>query len=357
MKNTSSKEKKGFKIIYQILLSMFLIASIPITGFWYISIYKGKQNLTESIQSKLIYTTNTFARAVDDWTDMNLLLLKQNASIPAMYGMNAESQNPVLKSISDTYKWIYLAFTIAPNGKNIGRSDGKPPKFYGDRKYFKDIMNGRFIGQQVLIGKTSGKPALVLSKPIKDKYDETQGVLAIAMTLNDLSKIVTKTKIGKTGYAILLDNNNRLIAHGQGKILSKLQDYTNYPILQTNDFIYDIDGKKVVAYTAKTKQNWTLIVQQDYDEAYLTANKIQKNALFLLIITFVLVLIIGYLLASHLSKPILNLTNIANEISRGKLDTEIKEVSRGDEIGSLARALKRMGVSLKLAFEKLKNRQ
>jgi methyl-accepting chemotaxis protein len=50
------------------------------------------------------------------------------------------------------------------------------------------------------------------------------------------------------------------------------------------------------------------------------------------------------------------LTNIANSISRGQLEAEIKEIARNDEIGSLARAIQRMGVSLKLAMDRFKKK-
>lgn len=36
---------------------------------------------------------------------------------------------------------------------------GKKTRYYGDRKYVQTVLGGAPRGQQVLIGKTSGKPA------------------------------------------------------------------------------------------------------------------------------------------------------------------------------------------------------
>lgn len=359
---TTEKEGTGFKILYQILATMCIIALIPIGGLWYISIYKSRHDWSANILQNLMNSTESLTRSVDDWTMMNLRVLEQNADTPAIQSMQSDKQNPVLKTMAETYDWVYLAFTVLPNGENIGRSDGKPLTFYGDRDYFKQVLAGKSLGQQVLLGKTSGKPAFILSKPIQGEGTKILGVIAIAMSLEDLSKTITKTRIGKTGFAVLLDENNRLIAHGNGDVSSELQDLSSHPalhrrnIFDLNSFVFEEDGKKIVAYTKKTQQGWTLIVQQDYQEAYAAANETQRNAIILLLTTLVSVLIIAYLLALRLSTPIRNLTAIADEISRGNLSAEIKETERSDEIGALARAIERMGVSLQMAFDRLRKR-
>jgi methyl-accepting chemotaxis protein len=49
-------------------------------------------------------------------------------------------------------------------------------------------------------------------------------------------------------------------------------------------------------------------------------------------------------------------STVADVISRGKLDATIKETSRRDEIGALARAIERMGISLQMAFDRLRKK-
>lgn len=353
---------KGVAILYQILLTMLIIAMIPLGGLWYISIYKAKEDWTANIYQTLVSNTESLATVVDEWTAMNLRVLEQNAKVPDIRSMDTTLQNPVLKTITDSYGWIYLAFSVGPDGENVGRSDGGAPKFYGDREYFKQVMGGREIGQQVLMGKTSGKPAYILAKPIMSEFNKSIGVLAIAMTLEDLSATVTKTRIGQTGFAILVDDQNRLIAHGQGGIANELQDLSNHPILKFTEkldhdsFVFESEGKKIVAYKHNTKLGWQLIVQQDFAEAYSAAEQAKIHAVMLFGVTLVIVLAIAYLLAQRLSTPIRNLTMIAEEISKGKLGAEITETGRNDEIGALARAIERMGISLQMAFDRLRKK-
>ena len=69
-----------------------------------------------------------------------------------------------------------------------------------------------------------------------------------------------------------------------------------------------------------------------------------------------LTLFVGLLasgLAPRLTRPIRNLTEIADAISRGQLGDQIHEVDRSDEIGGLARAIDRLKMSVDLAMRRL----
>jgi HAMP domain-containing protein len=57
-------------------------------------------------------------------------------------------------------------------------------------------------------------------------------------------------------------------------------------------------------------------------------------------------------LASKMIRPILELKAIADDISRGRLDTVVS-VQSADEVGELARSLERMRASLKAAMTRL----
>jgi methyl-accepting chemotaxis protein len=52
--------------------------------------------------------------------------------------------------------------------------------------------------------------------------------------------------------------------------------------------------------------------------------------------------------------PLRELTAVAESYSQGQLDLKVPGTERKDEIGSLARALGRLGVSIRKAMERLK---
>ncbi len=62
--------------------------------------------------------------------------------------------------------------------------------------------------------------------------------------------------------------------------------------------------------------------------------------------------VISVMLASKTVRPILDLKSIADDISRGRLDTSVS-IQSNDEVGELGRSLERMRASLKAAMVRL----
>jgi methyl-accepting chemotaxis protein len=354
---------RGFSlnIFERILFTMILVALIPLGGLVYISGYQQQADWQQNVNRQLELSAGGLAARVNSWIDTNLRALRASATLPDITGMNTERQKPVLRSIQQAYEWSYLVFTAAPDGKNIGRSDDNPLTYYGDRNYFLQVLSGKSIGQEVLIGRTSGKPALILAAPIRSAPDKVDGVIALAMHLVDVSEAVVGTRIGETGYAILVDDRNKAIAHGRPQQVSQaLQDLGAHPALNATGsgqaVIYEEGGRKVVAFTQKLNLGWTLIVQQDYDEAFAPLIDSRRSAIILMVIALVMVVGIAYLLSRQLARPIAELTRVAEEISRGSFETKIAGTERRDEIGALARAVERMATSIRVAVERLRKK-
>jgi methyl-accepting chemotaxis protein len=358
-KAVADGNKTGLKMKYKILLAMILVSLIPIGGLWYISIYNAEQEAVTSVYQQLKNSADNLAEKVDSWHDMNLLILQQNSATPSLQSMEAGRQDPVLKTITDNYKWVYLAFTILPNGQNVGRSDGKPPQPYGDRKYFQQVIGGQMVGREVVIGKTSGKPALILAIPLYGADNSKKGVFAFAMSLEDLSKSVTDVSFGQSGNAILLDEQNRVVAKNK-ELLSSLEDLGAHPSIiaagkgDKTPVVFTEKGKRMLAWSKTTKHGWKVILQQDYDEAFAFMTQTRQSAMLLLALTLAFTIAVAFLLSAGLAGPIKRLTEAADGMSRGELDTEMRETQRQDEIGDLARAIERMGISLKMALQRMR---
>ena len=358
------KENKiRFGIFQKLLFIMLLVAIVPLGVIWFVDSRATTQRITQYVETHIKHVSNSLVGHVNQWVDMHYHVLKQNAALPQIISMDANLQNPILKIIVDEYDWAYLVFTTNLKGMNMGRSDGKPPKNYSDRTYVKQVVNGGKMGQQVLIGKTSGKPALVLSAPIKNTADQRIGVMAVAMTIAEISERITHVKIGKTGYAFLLDEKGQVIAHQSKEFTQTRKDLSGHPAFkaltvqgQSNIVFTDENGDKTIAAMQKTKHGWIMVAQQSYNEAFAAIRLANRNALILLVATLVAVIIIAYLISQRLAKPIRRLTAIADEISLGKLDAKIVDMDRKDEIGDLARAISRLGASVRLAMERLQRK-
>jgi methyl-accepting chemotaxis protein len=335
---------------------------VPLLITWFLTYEFSIDLAGQKVNQELTAINKNLTTHVDDWVDTNQRMLLQNASLQKIRSMRADEQNPILKTITDQYDWAYLAFTIDPEGDNIGRSDGKAPKFYGDRIYFRQALGGQKFGKQVLIGKTSGKPAMVLSTAINDETGRLRGVIALAMTLTDLSTEIANANIGKTGFTFLLDKTGEVIAHPNEEITRSRVDMSNHPAFQAQKkgqslIIYnDDDGKKIIAVSQQTKDGWVMITQQNYTEAYAKIESEIIRAIILLVVTAVIVCILALVTSRRLTGPILQLTEVADQYSQGNLNLQIAALERKDEIGQLAQSIERLGTSIRIAIERLKKR-
>ncbi|HEX7043399.1 MAG TPA: cache and HAMP domain-containing protein [Burkholderiales bacterium] len=351
----------SFSIFHKLLVTMLLVALVPLCTIWYVDYRDATTRISNAVEQQLRDTADRLSAQVDNWVEMNLRALRQNADTPLIRSMDRATQEPVLRAMLKEYSWTYLVFTIGPDGMNVGRSDDKPLIDYSDRIYVKQVLEGRPYGEQVVISRTNNRPAVILSVPITDEAVSNRiiGVMAAGSTLADLSDIVTKARIGETGYAFLLEPSGKVVAHQKEEYVSKMADFSRHPAFLarpekgTKQISYNDNGREVVATVQTTRHGWILVAQQDQAEAFAPIREANRNALILLVATLVVVTLIAYFFSQRLTTPIRRLTRIADEMSRGRVVPRIAEAERRDEIGSLARAIDRMGTSIRLAMDRL----
>lgn len=90
---------------------------------------------------------------------------------------------------------------------------------------------------------------------------------------------------------------------------------------------------------------WAETIQQDVRGTLLTI-------IGLIALCLAIGVAVSIIVAGRTIRPLLDLKSIADEISRGHLDTPVSFQSN-DEVGQLARSLERMRASLKAAMVRL----
>ena len=344
-----------FGILGKLLMTMMVVMLVPLATIWFLDYRTSVEHLSADIEERLSAQAESAVGFVNSWVDTNLRMLRQNGRLDDIMSMDPRRQAPVLQSIIREYPYIFLAHTVGLDGMNVARSDQEAPKNYGDREYVQRVIAGAPMGRQFVISKTTGKPSFILSVPIT-RDGRIVGVLGIAMDVNDLTRRIAAVRIGETGFTFLVDDTGNVVAHPRAR-----QNLAKHPAVAGAGYesgakkrsVFVEDGKQIIAYSEKTDQAWTLVAQQDYAEAYAALRAANRNALALLVGSVLFVGVLASALAPRLTRPIRNLTDIAEQISRGQLGTRIAEVDRTDEIGGLARAIDRLKTSVEVAMKRL----
>ena len=100
--------KKGLKIFPKLLVTMLLVALIPLAGLWYINSYQVQDDWKRNLDESLRKTSEGLAAKVNDWIDLNVRVLQQNSALEGIISMDAENQNPILKSIANIQRNVQI---------------------------------------------------------------------------------------------------------------------------------------------------------------------------------------------------------------------------------------------------------
>jgi methyl-accepting chemotaxis protein len=356
--------KVRFGLFGKIIIVMLLVSILPFGILWFLTFRETNERIRSDSEALMVQTAKGLADQIDGWIYGNFSTLRMAATLPEIISMNREQQEPVLKAIGREYPFMYLVFTVSPNGMNIARSDDQPLVSYADRQYYKDIMAGKALTWQTVTGRTSKLPALIMAVPIRDG-NRVVGVMAAAMTVEEISKKAATWKMGKTGFAFLVDEQGNVVSHPKPLYAEKRENLNNTPLIAafhkrgwtsiTTPFAGE-NGQTAIGHARSNSYGWVLALQQDEKEIFETLNIIQNFALTLLAVTVLLVVAIAWFSARALVTPIMKLTDAAERMSLGELNVKIDVKSR-DEIGLLAQAIGRMQTSLRMAMNRLKKRR
>jgi methyl-accepting chemotaxis protein len=359
-----SGQKIRFGLFAKIIIVMLIVSLLPFAVFWGITLRETSERVRIETASLMAQTAKGLGTEVDGWINNNVSILRAAALLPDIYSMDRTRQEDVLKAIQEEYPWMYLVFTVGPDGMNVARNDGRPLKDYSDRQYYKDIMAGKKLSWQTLIGKTSKKPALVLAVPIKSG-DKLAGVIAAAMTVDEISKNIATWQQGKTGFAFLVDEKGYVVSHPDRQYVTKRKNLNSHPLIAsfrkkgwrttTTEFNAP-NGEIAFGHVRSNNYGWALVLQQQNKEVFESFKRVQEFALILLAGTLLLVLIISWFSARAIVKPIMKLTDAAERMSLGELNVKI-DIKSKDEIGLLAQAIGRMQTSLRLAMNRLRKKR
>jgi HAMP domain-containing protein len=114
-------------------------------------------------------------------------------------------------------------------------------------------------------------------------------------------------------------------------------------------------GNPALGHVRGNQYGWALAVQQEHQEVFETLKGVQRFAIILLAVTVIFVSLIAWFSSRRVTRPIMKLTDAAEQMSLGELNVKI-DVKSKDEIGLLAQALGRMQTSLRLAIGRLRQR-
>jgi adenylate cyclase len=212
--------------------------------------------------------------------------------------------------------------------------------------WFSDVSYNRGSEPHITVAVAGNRPSV--------------GAVIAEVNLKLIWDVISAIKVGKTGFAFVLDRPGRLIAHPDiSLVLRGAEEITSRPFRTMRDAIgpagagfatsQDVHGKAVAASAAPVAgPDWTVIVEQPLSEAYAPIYAALWRTATLLAVGTMFAALLAYALAHRMTEPIRVLEEGTERIGAGSFDHRIS-IQTGDEFQRLASSFNKMAAGLALA--------
>ena len=292
------------------------------------------------------------------------------------YEENLEDACKRVNKIVELDNTIYELSILDVNGKIICSNFEKNIGLdQSENIYFTEGLKGTYI-KDAHLSSSIGKSSIDFSTPIICEIRGCLGVMVAKVEMSVIDKIVgEKTGLGETGEIYLINKEGYMITPSKFKqdtFLKEKIDSINAKncLISFKETVMGHEGKKHLGHEAfviyqdyrRAKVlgthyplnliDWCLIAKIDEVDAFGSYRKeLLKTSLITLISLIIFISLIGFIVARYISKPLKILTADVDEITKGKLDIELRK-SNIFEIQNLTDSLNRILASLKLAILK-----
>ena len=360
---------KNLSLGTKLILVGSVVLLIPIAVVGWLSISRATKGLVEIEDEQLVGVTRTLSQAVELALTGEMKVVRDlavgNTTVRAFTAVAnsglqaAESDVAALNKKLETFNkteglkdnsQVVLAYDR--QGTAIASSD---PKYLGvsfaDRGYFKDALAGKANIGEAALNKVTGQPFVPIAVPVLSADGKIVGVIANILDIGYLCDLIAGAKIGKTGYAFMVNNKGSVIAHPDKQNILKL-DLTTLEGMEelAKKMLAGQAGVEKYAFKGVAKTagfapvgitGWSICLSLPDVEFLAQAHQVRYIVLVVGIISFAAAFFVFFIFARYISTGIKKGVDLATHVSQGDLTATI-DINQKDEIGQLADALRTM---------------
>ncbi len=259
-------------------------------------------------------------------------------------------------------------------GQSAGSFSVDPDPFVGvalKRAFQASFQGLNYVSEPFALGKDN-RPALVVAVPLSSNGEFT-GMLAAVVSIDRLTDRIRDASV-RERLVFIVDGHGHIVAHPDTRDLVPGRDVTSTsPIVrhlkelpqelhatETMHFTGTPQGKTqqvemIGTYSTIPELGWAVIAERSLDEARIDAGvaELTHQALTFVVGVTIVALLIGYLFAVGITRPIRGLVESVRAISRAEFHERVK-VEGAAEISELAETFNNMAGDIEQYVERLK---
>ncbi|MEW6184937.1 MAG: cache domain-containing protein [Thermodesulfobacteriota bacterium] len=205
------RERAMFSRLRFRLLTLVVVTLMPVLGLMlYMNINERRMAVAQAYEKVLF-----LSRQISDEGDHLLQSTRQLLSaLTLVYQSDYRDASQNFFDLRNQYQ-IYTNIGLTDQGGRVLASalPFSKPLCYADREWFLRLRKNRtFTVSGFLIGRQSGKPALVLSFPILDDQGKLKRVLFAGLDLDWLNHVIIKAKLPPGSTLTVIDRKQTILA-------------------------------------------------------------------------------------------------------------------------------------------------
>jgi methyl-accepting chemotaxis protein len=343
--------------------TLFIIALSLLAGLNY---WQAKKILIQDVETELARTAQSRSQETASWLDRIRSEIAGLARSPVITAGKKEEVVSYLAAELNNAK-IYESLIWIDSSGNYFDFKGETGTL-ADRGYFQQSIKGETIISNPVISKKTNKPIVIISLPIRNE-NRIIGVLAAAINIEAVEKLILGVKVGETGYAYVIQSDGLIIFHPNQEIVLKFSSLTDpnaTPALQlaTEKMTRGEQGivnyeylgvNKYLAYAPIQGTGWSLGVNVPVSEITAKLNSFTWISLAISIVVLILAILVVLFTATWICKPLKALETAANGIAEGDLTVTNMDVHSGDELEHLSHIFEIMAGNLRSLVQQINN--
>ncbi|MGP1529038.1 MAG: methyl-accepting chemotaxis protein [Treponema sp.] len=362
--------KKRFSLRYKLTLifGLLVVLASLIEGF--LAVRTARKAVTEKVAAHLIDKANDVAEIIDGRINTIFHFIEGLARMPVLRDSTlsfVQKAQSLVKEAENNEKIEYFGICDM-QGNRYDASGGHTT--ITDRDWFQAATQGKKFIAEPRISRGTNKLQMILAVPIKNDANAIVGVLSAAVPGNLLSKDIKDIVVGKTGYCYILNTAGSAIAHKETSVVEQMwnnrEKSKSDPSLQsTANFekkaietktssigYYEHKGvKKIASYARMETADWTVIINAPSNEFMGTINTLRRTMISIGAIILIVALVVVYLVAHTIVKPIHTAVSALQNIAQGDGDLTVRlPVHGNDEITDMSEyfneTIKKIGSSI-----------
>ena len=362
--------KKRFSIRYKLIIIFGVLLAIASIVEAVLAVMTARQAVTEKIEAHLHDKAADVASIIDGRVTAFWQFLEGIARMPVL----RDSQTTFLEKMRQLekeakYNASIHALYITDMKGNTYFLDGTSVDT-ADYPYFKTSIAGKRFFSEPYLDSSINKFIIDISVPIYGEGKNIIGVLIAAIDGLWLSDQIDDIVVGKTGYCFIIGATGTNIAHKDTALVTKQNNSlekvkTDSSLVSNAAFLqralsenhgigfYEYRGdSNIGAFTKMQTTGWPIIVKAPSDEFMGAVKTLRTSMIGIGVVILLIALVIVYLVARAVVKPIQTAVTALQNIAQGEGDLTVRlPVTGNDEITDMAeyfnQTIEKIGASIR----------